>query len=133
LTQIRVDAVTPTASGKAWRVRSGSRWFNAFKDSGIENHVGKVIDAEISTHEKYGDGIEKYKVMETPTVPQGSPKTGLPASNEVMVAPWWTTMASNIVAHAIAAGQITGPEQIKAWVAAVRDAAEGSAKGDIGF
>ena len=131
MTTIRVDAVTPTASGKAWRVRSGSRWFNAFKDSGIENHIGKTIDAEISTHEKYGDGIEKYKVVDTPTGPQGTPTNASgavsgvrPALDSNRGAPWYMPFLSNTVAHAITAGLIKGPTEIKVWVLAAKEAAE---------
>ena len=47
MSQFRVDEVLPSKSGKAWRVRSGSSWYNAFMDSGIEGHVGKMIEAEI--------------------------------------------------------------------------------------
>ena len=134
MSQFKIDEVLPSKSGKAWRVRTGQTWYNAFGDSGIEGHVGKVIDAEISTHEKYGAGIQKYKVMESGlgSAPV-APKTPLQAPNEVTVAPYWLPMASNVVAHAIAAGLIKEPTDIKEWVFGAMNAAKGAAEGDIEF
>ncbi len=124
MAQIRIDAVTPTASGKAWRVRSGAEWYNAFKDSGIEAHVGKVIDAEISTHEKYGKGIEKYKVVTQTTGALPVPQMAIP-NQGLGVAPYWLAFASNVVAHAISAGLIKEPSDIKVWFLAAKHAVDG--------
>ena len=137
--QLRIDEVTPSKSGKAWRVKSGGKWYGAFGDSGIEAHVGKLIEAEITTSEKYGPGIKKYKVIavgqevprtlqSTPVAPQNAPRAPISTG----VAPYWQTFCSNVVAHAISAGLITKPEEIKAWTFAAMNAAKGAAEGDIG-
>lgn len=131
MAQMRIDEVTPSKSGKAWRVKSGGQWYGAFGDSGIEKHVGKTIEAEITTSEKYGLGIAKYKVIEASTPPASVP-TGVPRGIPD-VAPWWMPYASNVCAHAIQAGYIKEPEHLKAWVLAAKEAAEGASKNDINF
>ena len=50
----------------------------------------------------------------------------------VTAAPYWLPMASNVVAHAIAAGLIKEPSDIKKWVFGAMNAAKGAAEGDIG-
>jgi len=128
MSQFRVDEVLPSKSGKAWRVRTGQTWYNAFMDSGIEACVGKLIEAEIKTSEKFGAGIQKYKVVGETTQSQGQKPT-----QAVQNAPRgtndgemrWLPMASNTVAHAIAAGLIKDPTDIKVWVLATRQAIDG--------
>ena len=132
MSQFRVDEVLPSKSGKAWRVRTGQTWYNAFGDSGIEGHVGKFIEAEIKTHEKFGAGIQKYKVLGETTQSQPQTHQNAPRGpDEVTVAPYWQTFCSNVVANAIAAGLITKPEEIKAWTFAAMNAAKGAAEGAI--
>ncbi len=145
MAQMRVDEVTPSKSGKAWRVKSGGKWYGAFGDSGIEAHVGKLIEAEITTSEKYGLGIAKYKVISVeeapklglqspqiaPRAPISVPQVSIP-NQGFQVAPYWLPMASNVVAHAIAAGLIKEPSDIKPWVFGAMNAAKGAAEGDIG-
>ena len=131
--KIRIDEVLPSKSGKAWRVRTGQTWYNAFGDSGIEGHVGKVIDAEIKTHDTYGAGIQKYKVVEAAQNIANSPQNAPRATNEVTVAPYWQAFVSNQVANAIAAGLIKEPGQIKEWTFAAMNAIKGAVEGDISF
>ena len=134
MSQFKIDEVLPSKSGKAWRVRTGQTWYNAFGDSGIEGHVGKVIDAEIKTHDTYGAGIQKYKVVGLDVIKaletvQNAPR----ATNEVTVAPYWQAFVSNQVANAIAAGLIKEPGQIKEWTFAAMNAIKGAVEGDISF
>ena len=58
---VMVEQVVPTKSGKGWRVLLGGTWYNSFKDSGINLQVGKYIEAEIQTHEKFGPTITAWK------------------------------------------------------------------------
>src|SRR5580765_4116990 len=98
---IRIDRVTKTASGKGLRVLSGANWYGAFLDSGLEHLVGQTIDADIKTSEKYGATIAKYKKTEPdPAIQAPVSKQPLPSG----VAPYWMPFASNVCAHAIAAG-----------------------------
>jgi|SRR5882672_11619927 len=124
MSQLRIDEVLPSKSGKAWRVRSGSNWYNAFGDSGIEVHTGKLIEAEITTHEKYGMGIGKYKVV-APGVPTQAPEVSKKPFETVTTVPWYLPFCSNTVAHAISAGLIKEPTDIKVWFLAARRAVEG--------
>ena len=134
MSQIRIDAVQKSKSGKAWQVRSGDTWYTAYLDSGIDAFVGKVLDVEIKTFGKDGKAIDKYKVMENLSqTPQNAPRAPNEQGLAPNQAPFWLQMASNVVAHGIAAGKITSPEQVKAWVFAVKNAAEGAASGDVGF
>lgn len=48
------------------------------------------------------------------------------------IAHWWMPFVSNVTAHAIQAGKIENPGQIKAWAFAAKQAAESIAK-DSGF
>ena len=150
---VLVESCEKTKSGKAWRVRASGQYYNAFLDSGIENYVGKYIEAEIHTHEKYGSSIAAFKPVTPPNaapqVARSAEREGKPAyprqfsgdspavaapyhreptyaepAKPGTVAPYWLPMASNVVAHAIAAGKIETPAAIKTWVQAVKNAVE---------
>ena len=148
---VLVESCEPTKSGKAWRVKLGGNYYNAFKDSGIENHVGKMIEAEITTSEKYGAGIKAFRLVTAhnaapqvavPTAPiPPSPAVAAPITRERepqyaepakpnQIAPWWGPMASNTIAHAIAAGILKSPNEVNVWYRAVKIAAENQDSGD---
>lgn len=131
MSQMRIDEVLPSKSGKAWRVKSGGKWYGAFGDSGIEAHVGKLIDAEITTSEKYGLGIAKYKVIDAPSASMQAPGP-IPAAKPERDL-YWLAFTSNQVAHAIAAGLITKPDELKSWTFAAMNAIKGAVEGDIGI
>lgn len=139
---VRVNSCQPTKSGKAWRVNLGGTYYNAFKDSGIENYVGKMIEAEITTSEKFGPAIAAFRPVaeQQSAAPQSAPATspaaGTPpnsagaapnvpqyAEPSKNVAPFWLPFASNTVNAAIAAGLIKDTRDIAGWVSAVRLAA----------
>jgi hypothetical protein len=132
MAQIRIDAVQKSKSGKAWQVRSGESWYTAYLDSGIDRHVGEVLEVEIKTFGKDGKAIDKYKVVGSPSgAPTSTPTPQTPSGQGV--APWWMPFASNVCAHAIQAGSITGPDGLKAWVLAAKEAAEHASKNDVNF
>lgn len=137
MAQLRIEEVLPSKSGKAWRVKSGGKWYNAFGDSGIEAHTGKLIEAEITTHEKFGPGIQKYKVIEAQSAPTQAAET-IPARFAIPnagtnTAPYWQTFVSNQVASAIQAGLIKEPSDLKEWTFAAMNAIKGAVEGDVSF
>ena len=143
---VLVEKVMMSKSGKALRVLlgpNGQTWYNAALNSGLNGMAGKMIEAEIETHEKFGPGIKAWKPSATQNAaPQPSAQASAPPSSpsvagaapatpstpryaEPSQAPWWGPMASNVIAHAIAAGKLENPNQVGIWFNAVRMAAEG--------
>ena len=131
---VQVEKVTKTKSGKGLRVLLSGTWYNAFLDSGLEAQVGKMIEAEIRTHDKFGAGVHTWKpVNAAPQVATAlaaatppSPAAAAPykyAEPNLNVAPWWMPFVSNTVAHAIQAGHVNNPQAIKAWAVAAKEAA----------
>ena len=120
---VRVEEVTKTKSGKGLRVKLSGTWYNAFLDSGLDQQVGKMIEAEIRTHEKFGAGVHAWVPVAAPQVspPSGSPASpaaaapryaGEPGDN---IQPWYSPFMSNVVAHAIEKGLISKPEELNEW------------------
>ena len=142
---VLVESCEKTKSGKAWRVRASGQYYNAFLDSGIENYVGKYIEAEIHTHEKYGSSIAAFKPVAAPQVPVAhagtpppTPAVAAPYHREPTyaepakpgtVAPWFMPFISNTVNAAIAAGHINTPAGIQVWALAARGAALAAERG----
>lgn len=120
MAHLLIESVTESKSGKAWNVKSGGKFYTAYKDSGVEKLVGQTIDADIETFGKGGLGIKKYR-LDAPGAPTQA--TG-PIPTGGQTAPWYMAFVSNTVAHAISAGRIEGPDGIKAWVLAAKQAAE---------
>ena len=150
---VLVEQVTMSKSGKALRVLLGGTWYNASLTSGLNGQVGKYIEAEIQIHEKFGPGIQGWKPAGTqapsqttaapqlPPPPPANPSppaaAAVPTTREPIyaqpapigtVAPWFMPFVSNVVAHAIQAGLIKEPAQIRAWLIAAKTAA--TAHGD---
>ena len=139
---VQVEAVTQAKTGKSLRVMLGGTWYGAALDSGLADKKGSMIVAEIETG-KYGPWIKKWLPSTDNAAPQvpvahagtppplpaaAAPYTREPQYAEPAkpgtVAPYWLPMASNVVAHAIAAGKIETPAAIKTWVQAVKNAVE---------
>ena len=127
MTQIRIDEITESKSGKSWRIKAGEKWYGASKDLFSVGDKGKVFEVKISASD-FGPWIDNASTeKEAPKASTGVPR-GIPD-----VAPWWMPYASNVCAHAIQAGYIKEPEHLKAWVLAAKEAAEGASKNDINF
>ena len=123
---LNIEAVGPSKSGKALRVKVGNDWYGANKDSGLM--PGMVIDAIVEDGQ-YGKWITAWKKAQESAVPQVSPKTqvertGAAPSPSAGAAPVWGNFVSNQVAHAIQAGLITNPGDLKIWAAAAKLAFE---------
>jgi hypothetical protein len=115
--QLTVESVGPSKSGKALRVKAGGDWYGAKKDSGLS--AGMTIEADVSDGE-YGKWIDKWKAVNGSA--QHTPDAGAKAPAAAGAAPMWGNFVSNQVAHAIQAGLITDPSQIKLWAAAAKQA-----------
>lgn len=100
-------------SGKSFRVKIGDSWFGASKDSGADKLVGKSVTAEVEETD-FGPWLENIKAQ------NGSAPTAPSNGNGDR---WWMSFVSNTVAHAIQAGHISQPDQIKVWAAAAKQAA----------
>ena len=123
---MHVSAIKPLA--KSLAVTADGKEYLAKQDSGIT--AGMNIEAQIETSEYNGKTyhwIKKWKVVNG-SAAQQSPSGSLPAGSAVAgqapagAAPLWLPMASNITAHAINAGIIKEPADIKAWIAATKQA-----------
>jgi hypothetical protein len=120
MTQIRIDEITDSKSGKSWRVKSGDKWYGASKDLLSASDKGKVFEVKISASD-FGPWIDSAKAPETRSI---GPETGIRAYSDVTVAPWYMPFISNCVAHAISAGLVKEPTDVKVWVLAAKQAAE---------
>lgn len=127
---IRIDDIQESKSGKSWNVKSGDKWYTAYKDSGIDKLKGQTIEAEVEPFGKGGMGIKSYKVGGSSPLP--GPSTGIPTYPQTS-APFWMPFASNVVAHAIASGLVRDPLEIKQWVLAAKQAAESAVANDLPF
>ena len=142
---VMVEEVTMAKSQKSRRVKLSGSWYGSYLDSGIENQVGKLIEAEIVTLDKGGPWIKAWKASTgaAPQVPPSQsqaapaapaaaaphePKYAEPAKPGT-VAPWFMPFISNTVNAAITAGHIKTPNQIQAWALAARGAALAAEKG----
>ena len=118
-----VESVSRSSSGKSWRVKVSGKEYGASLDSKLDQHVGKFIDFDWDDG-KFGPWIKSWgSVIETPAESAarilGAPMPAPKANGDRFYMPF----VSNVVAHAIAAGQITTPQQISPWAKAAHDAA----------
>lgn len=122
--QLTVDRIKPTA--KSIVVTAGGKEYFAKKDSGIT--AGMTIDAETEDSDYNGKSycwIKKWKAMSNAAPQSPAPAgTGSPVVGHTPAgaAPVWLPFASNTVAHAINAGIIKEPSDVKAWAAAAKQA-----------
>lgn len=115
---LNLEKVKTTA--KSLIFTAGGKDYFAKKDSGLS--VGMSIDAETEDSEYNGKNycwIKKYKPIQNQQHAAAAAASNPPATGMA-----WLPMASNVVAHAIAAGRIETANQVGAWVRAVRMAVE---------
>ena len=137
MAQVTIQSVELSKSGKSHVIKStdGQTYFSK-PDQGLINHPGRTIDCDISTSEYNGKSmlwINKYKLLgeaAEPLIPAARAvigHTSTPLSLRHAEQPpsmVWLPMASNTVAHAIQAGLIKEPKEVRDWVVAVKDAIE---------
>ena len=124
--QMTIENVKTNPSGKSCVVKAGGKDYLAKPAMGLA--AGMTIEAELK--ESFFNGktniwIEKYKAVNGSAAPQastgnGSATAGVPGP--AGAAPVWLPFASNTVAHAINAGIIKEPADVKAWAAAAKQA-----------
>lgn len=122
--QLTIESIKTNPSGKSCVVKASGKDYFAKPNIGLA--VGMTIDAETEVSEYNGKQnvwIKKYKASNE-SAAQGSASAELPASRNGgnPAAPLWGNFVSNQVAHAIQAGLITDPSQIKLWAAAAKQA-----------
>ena len=119
---MHVSSIKPLA--KSLAVTADGKEYLAKKDSGIT--AGMNIEAQIETSEYNGKTyhwIKKWKASNGSAAPQASgAETVRREATPAGAAPLWGNFVSNQVAHAIQAGLITDPSQIKLWAAAAKQA-----------
>jgi hypothetical protein len=123
--QLTVDSVT--RGEKSYKVMSaGQAYFVGFKSaSGIEQTLGKTIEAEVSTStDGKASFINKFAVVGATT---GSFKAAGPTTSTDR---WFMPFVSNTVAHAIQSGLIKEPTDIRKWACAALETAQQLDKGD---
>ena len=126
-----VDSVTKSKTGKSWRVKIGSEFYGANFDSKIDGAVGKYIDFEWDDGQ-FGKWLKSWGPEHTqaPVMGAAVPAQGVPRSNGDR---WWLAFTSNQVAHAIAAGIIKEPQQMRVWAVAARAAIDAADGQDLPF
>lgn len=113
--QLTIESVQKTKTGKSLGVKASGKDFLAKLDSGLQ--VGMVIEAETETSDYQGKSyvwIGKYKAVSQGNGAAPANSGGYP----------WLPMASNLTAHAINAGLIKEPAEVKLWIAATKQAFE---------
>lgn len=126
MSQIRIDEITESKTGKSWRIKSGNQWYGANKDEFGLQCKGQTYDAQVTTGD-FGPWITLAKpAKQAPSPSREAPRAD---SGDMRYLPF----ASNTVAHAISAGLIKEPTQIKAWFIAAKQAVEGADSGDVSF
>ena len=115
---LTVEKLKPTA--RSLVLTCGGKEYFAKKESGIT--AGMTIEAETKESDYNGKTyvwVEKYKQV-SGAAPQSQSSSS--PSGAAGAAPIWANFVSNQVAHAIAAGRIDDPVQIKIWAAAAKQA-----------
>ena len=122
--QLTIESVKTAPSGKSVVVKAGGKDYFAKPAQGLT--AGMTIEAELKDsffNGKTNTWIEKYKPINA--APQVEGTASAPArqsATPAVAAPAWSNFVSNQVAHAIQAGLINSPEQIKLWAAAAKQA-----------
>lgn len=114
--QLTVERIKPLQ--KSLAVTADGKEYLAKKDSGIS--AGMTIDAEVEISDYNGKTyhwIKKYKAVNGSNGTTPVQHNGQSGGNLA-----WLPFASNTVAHAINAGLVTTPEQVKVWAAAAKQA-----------
>ena len=127
--QLTIENVKTNPSGKSCVVKAGGKDYLAKPAMGLA--PGMTIEAELK--ESFFNGktniwIEKYKAVNGSAAPQAgaSPERSqgplVDRERPAVAAPPWLPFASNTVAHAINAGIIKEPADVKQWAAAAKQA-----------
>ena len=118
--QLTVQSIMPPKpGGRNYSVTATNGERYSTNAPGIEQTAGKTIEAVVGSFQsKAGRTI--------PTIESFSvaPEAAAITAAEPAQAPFWWPSVSNVWAHAIQAGLIKTPTELKSWAAGVRLAAE---------
>jgi hypothetical protein len=120
--QLTIESIKTNPSGKSCMVKAGGKDYFAKPNIGLA--VGMTIDAETEASEyngKTNTWIKKYKAVNGSAAPHPAQP---PAAQSTNTDRWYMPFVSNTVAHAINAGIIKEPTDIKIWAAAAKQAAQ---------
>ena len=118
---LNIESVKVNPSGKSCMVKAGGKEYFAKPAMGLA--AGMSIDAETEDSDYNGKinvWIKKFKPIQSE--PHRAAAAAASPSNGASLA--WLPFASNTVAHAIGAGIITAPNQVKPWAEAAKTAFE---------
>ena len=127
----KLEQITKSKTGKAWRVMVDGRWFGAKFDSKLDSvPINSRIDFLFDTDPKYGDWITTWGPdTSPPPVTAASTETQSKSSEDR----WWLPFCSNQCAHAIAAGHIKGVADLRSWAIAAKAAIEAADGNDLPY
>jgi hypothetical protein len=131
--QGRIEQAQMSKSGKTLRIKVGDNWYST-NNFALESAVGRTVQFEVGTSEYMGNTIYWANDAEL-VIDHGAPAPSNPAAAANIPAPRpqpqsqtpsgsdltardFMPFTSNQVAHAIAAGLITKPEDIATWTKA---------------
>jgi hypothetical protein len=111
----------PSKSGKSLRIKVGEQWFST-DNWALQNAIGKTVRFDVGTSDFQGQTIyfANNAMLDDGSTPQ-APSSPAAAPQRPAVAPAahdnlaFMPFTSNVVAHAIASGEIQKPEDIYAW------------------
>jgi hypothetical protein len=105
----------PKNNSKYGSIKGDDGKYYGFIWADFQFDVGQTYD--LNTEDKVINGKTYTSILSVNKVAPAA------AANGVSRDRWWMPFVSNTVAHAIAAGQIATPENIKLWAAAAKQAA----------
>jgi hypothetical protein len=109
----------PRQSGWSSSAKTTDGHYIGFKADKLALEVGKTYRLLVEEREKGGKTfVDAMRIVEE-VLPKAN-GAAIPTGN---IAPWWMPFVSNTVAHAIQAGCIKEPADIKQWAAAARQTA----------
>ena len=120
-------------SGKSIRLNINGQWYST-KNFDMRDLVGQVITFTPSASEYNGKTyfwINDYSAGTqgtTTTTPSGQPVPQGQGAKDPLV---YLPMTSNLVAHAIQAGRIDSPDQLREWASAAFNAARNLIEADF--
>ena len=114
----KIESVEKSKSGKSWRVKIGGNYYGAKFDSKLDKEVGSNINFSVEDTGNYGVWITSWAYDATKAPPAA--ETGKTGNGDRFYMPF----VSNVVAHAIASGQIKTPADLNQWAKSAYDAAQ---------
>jgi hypothetical protein len=130
--QLTVESVQLSKSGKSYWVKASNGRGYTSKAKGIEQTLGKTIDAIMGSFQAGNDTVETIDAFTVMQAPVEAPRAIAEAPRLTpSLDRYWLPFVSNQVAHAIAAGLIKQPHDMSEWAKAAYQAVNNA--DDIAF